>query len=61
MTPETDLELVTMAANLNAETVRNQQQEIIRLSNEIARLKRGEFICSRCHLRKEGEVIHGDF
>jgi hypothetical protein len=54
------LKLVTMAANLNAELVREQQQEIIRLSHEILRLRRGEFICRSCGLRKdsEPEVAH---
>ncbi len=36
---ESDLELVTMAANLNAETVREQQQEIVRLMSENRRLR----------------------
>lgn len=49
------LEAVTMAANLNAELVREQQQEIIRLSSELLRLRRGEFICRSCGLRKDSE------
>lgn len=37
------------------ETIRKQQQEIIRLGSEILRLRRGEFICKKCGLRKNAE------
>ena len=30
-------------------------------ADEIERLRRGEYICSRCGIRKDGEGEHGDF
>ena len=37
------------------------RNEIVRLDSELAELKRGEFICKKCGLRKDGEGEHGDF
>lgn len=34
---------------------------IAELEGEIEKLRRGEFICSRCYLRKDGEGPKGDF
>lgn len=31
------------------------------LERELAALKRGEFICSKCGLRKDGEQVKADF
>lgn len=39
---ESDLEMVTMAANMNADTIAEQQKEIRKLSAELARLRRRE-------------------
>lgn len=35
--------------------------EVLRLQEEIERLKRGEFICQKCGLRKDSEYPKGDF
>lgn len=31
------------------------------LADEVEKLQRGEFICQRCHLRKDAEFERGDF
>ena len=49
------IELAELSAKLNRETVALQQEEIRRLESEIATLKRGEFICLRCQLRKNAD------
>lgn len=40
---------------LSRDVMRLQEEWIAMLEAEIEALKRGEFICSRCHLRKDGE------
>jgi hypothetical protein len=37
------------------------QKWALALVNEIERLRRGEFICSRCGIRKDGEKIDVEF
>lgn len=53
--------LAETTARLNAETVMLQQGAIRELEAEIARLKRGEFICRHCGLRKDAESEHAEF
>jgi hypothetical protein len=43
------------------EKVRRLQQENIRYGSELRRLKRGEFICRTCGLRKDAEKQNVDF
>jgi hypothetical protein len=39
----------------------DHQRRIAELETEIEQLKRGEYICAKCGLRKDGEGLPEDF
>ena len=45
----------------NLKLAQSQAAENFELRKEIEQLKRGEFICQKCGLRKDGEAKKGDF
>jgi len=54
-------ETIRLSAEKHRPAYDEQQQRIAELEQQLDKLKRMEFICSRCGIRKDGESEGGDF
>jgi hypothetical protein len=54
------LDIMVYVNSMNAH-IEHQRAALRRQAEQIEKLRRGEFICKKCGLRKDAEKVHADF
>lgn len=58
---KTDLEKLRTNESASKSVIQKWAAERVEMVAEIERLKRGEYICTRCGLRNDGDGVAGEF